>query len=214
VRWRAGPAAKGRRTTTPLQAQPATIRTAIISTVLAEKSAPLLARHWGFLVSLFLTKKSSTIVRCSPKAATLLPQAAARTPLRRKNHYCSRGARPLGTKPPNRTLSFQRRLIAKLNYLRKEAAMRRKNNRCLIGAWVTVIIAAGCAGCGGGSSSQPPPPPNPIPTVTTLSPNSSSAGGPALKNGQKEQDSVSRFRPKSSLLDGMDGNPKMLRWKQ
>jgi hypothetical protein len=36
----------------------------------------------------------------------------------------------------------------------------------------------------------------------------------SAKNGQKEQDSVSRFRPKSSLLDGMDGNPKMLRWKQ
>src|SRR5712691_8291002 len=77
-------------------------------------------------------------------------------------------------------MSFRRRLFAKQNYLRRETAMRLKNNQCLIGVWFVVIIAAGCTGCGGGSSSPPPPPPNPTPAIATLSPAIATAGGPAF----------------------------------
>src|SRR5690242_14064408 len=79
------------------------------------------------------------------------------------------------TKARSEIMSFLQRLIAKVN-LRRETAMRLKNNQRLIGVWFVVIIAAGCTGCGGAAS----PPPNPTPAITTLSPSSATAGGSAF----------------------------------
>src|SRR4029077_739490 len=47
---------------------------------------------------------------------------------------------------------------------------------------VFLLLSAGCGGGSGGSGGPPPPPPpsNPVPAITSLSPNSANAGGVAL----------------------------------
>src|SRR5215472_3990540 len=60
---------------------------------------------------------------------------------------------------------------------RHREVMNSEYSRVFSGCLTAVILAAISVGCGGGSSS---PPPNPVPAISSTSPNTATRGGPAF----------------------------------